>query len=150
MTKRLWWLAGLGLAALAAAANRFPSINDVTTGQTPEYPDLQPRQYPADPQTVFHAVQAVAAQMPGWQVTSVDAAAGVLQAAAWVIPTPFTDDVTVRVEPVEGGSRVQMRSHSRVGKADLGVNARRIRTFLRALDRQMQGSRGPRRGTRRT
>jgi uncharacterized protein (DUF1499 family) len=137
MARRLWWLAGLGLAAMAIAANRFPAINDVTSGQTPEYPDLQPRQYPADPQTVFHAVQTVAARTPGWRITSVDAANGVLQAAAWVLLTPFTDDVTVRVEPVNGGSRVQMRSHSRVGRADLGVNARRIRAFLRALDREL-------------
>jgi uncharacterized protein (DUF1499 family) len=137
MTKRLWWLAGLGLATVAAAVYRIPTINDVTTGQTPEYPDIQPRQYPASPQAVFQAVQAVAARMPGWRVTSVDTTAGVLQAAAWVILTPFTDDVTVRVEPVEGGSRVQVRSHSRVGKTDLGVNAHRIRTFLRALDKEM-------------
>src|SRR6476620_10721680 len=104
MRKRLWWLAGLGLAAVAAAVNRIPAINDVTTGQTPEYPDLQPRQYPAEPRAVFRAVQSVAARMPGWRVTSADAAAGVLQASAWVILTPFTDDVTVRVEPLDSGS----------------------------------------------
>ena len=138
MAKRFWWLAGLGLAAMAAAANRFPAINDVTTGQTPEYPDHQPRQYREDPQTVFRAIEAVAARMPGWRITSADAAERVLHASAWVLLTPFTDDVTVRVEPVEGGSRVQVRSRSRVGKGDLGVNARRIRAFQRALDRELR------------
>jgi uncharacterized protein (DUF1499 family) len=137
MARRLWWLAGLGLAAIAAAASRWPAINDVTTGQTPEYPDLQPRHYPEDPQTVFRAVQTVAVRMPGWRITSQDAAERTLHASAWVLLTPFTDDVTVRVESIKGGSRVRVRSRSRVGKADLGVNARRIRGFLRALDREL-------------
>jgi uncharacterized protein (DUF1499 family) len=135
MAKRRAWLAGIGLAALAAVATRWPAVNDVTTGQTPEYPDLQPRQYPQDPQTVFQAVQTVAKATRGWRVTAVDPATRTLQAEARVLLTPFTDDVTVWVQPADGGSRVEVRSRSRVGRGDLGVNARRIRAFLSSLDR---------------
>ncbi|HTE16356.1 MAG TPA: DUF1499 domain-containing protein [Burkholderiales bacterium] len=39
----------------------------------------------------------------------------------------------MRIKPVNGGSRVDMRSVSRVGRSDLGTNARRIREFLRQL-----------------
>jgi uncharacterized protein (DUF1499 family) len=39
----------------------------------------------------------------------------------------------VRVRPDGAGSRVDVRSVSRVGRSDLGTNARRIRTFVEAL-----------------
>jgi uncharacterized protein (DUF1499 family) len=140
MAKRAWWLAGAGLAALAAFLTRWPAVNDVTTGQSPEYADLKPRQYPRDAQTVFRAAQKVAEGTRGWHITAADPDAGELHAEARVLLTPFTDDVTVWVQPSEGGSRVTVRSHSRVGRGDLGVNARRIRTFLHALDRQLDES----------
>jgi uncharacterized protein (DUF1499 family) len=45
----------------------------------------------------------------------------------------FKDDVVVRVKPEGAGSRVDVRSLSRVGKSDVGKNASRIRAYLRAL-----------------
>ena len=45
----------------------------------------------------------------------------------------FYDDVVVRVTPAEGGSRVDVRSLSRVGGSDVGTNARRIRDYLARL-----------------
>jgi uncharacterized protein (DUF1499 family) len=47
----------------------------------------------------------------------------------------FKDDVVILVTPTEGGkvSQVDMRSVSRVGIGDLGVNAKRIRAFLADL-----------------
>ena len=56
----------------------------------------------------------------------------------------FVDDVWIRISLDELGlTRVDVSSQSRVGKADLGVNARRIARFLHALDRRMQpGTRG--------
>jgi len=132
--RRIGWVLGLGFAAFSVWAARQPLVNDVTTGQTPEYPDLQPRHYTQSSAAVFQAVQAVAASRQGWRVQSVDPRQRVLHAEARVLLTPFTDDVMLRVETVEGGSQVTMRSHSRVGRGDLGVNARRIHTFLHALD----------------
>jgi uncharacterized protein (DUF1499 family) len=45
----------------------------------------------------------------------------------------FKDDVAIRISPAGAGSRVDMRSRSRVGRSDLGANARRIREFLARL-----------------
>jgi hypothetical protein len=46
----------------------------------------------------------------------------------------FKDDVVVRVRPAPGGgSLVDMRSISRVGGSDVGMNAKRVRAFLRDL-----------------
>jgi uncharacterized protein (DUF1499 family) len=39
----------------------------------------------------------------------------------------------VRIRPEGTGSRVDIRSKSRVGESDLGVNARRIRDFIARL-----------------
>jgi uncharacterized protein (DUF1499 family) len=125
---------GLGIAIVVVWAARQPVVNDVTTGQSTEYPDLQPRRYPQDPQFVFRAVQSAAGAQRGWKVRNVDPARRTLLAEARVLLTPFTDDLTVRVDSLDGGSQVVMRSHSRVGRGDLGVNARRIRAFFRALD----------------
>jgi hypothetical protein len=75
------------------------------------------------------------AEKSGWQVVRSDPAHGHVEAAVSVSYIRFHDDVVIRIVPAEGGShsRVDMRSVSRVGVGDLGVNARRIRDFLAAL-----------------
>ena len=45
----------------------------------------------------------------------------------------FKDDVTLLVEPYEEGAVLHIRSASRVGNHDLGVNRRRVRRFFKAL-----------------
>ena len=45
----------------------------------------------------------------------------------------YVDDVVVLWEPKEDGYEVHIRSKSRVGKSDLGTNARRIESFLSQL-----------------
>jgi hypothetical protein len=46
----------------------------------------------------------------------------------------FKDDVVVRIRPAPGGgSLVDMRSISRVGGSDVGMNAKRVRAFLADL-----------------
>lgn len=48
----------------------------------------------------------------------------------------FKDDVVIRVRPApDGGSLVDMRSISRVGGSDVGMNAKRVRAFLADLQR---------------
>ena len=43
----------------------------------------------------------------------------------------FKDDVVVRIRPAPGGgSQIDMRSISRVGGSDVGMNAKRVRAFL--------------------
>ena len=47
----------------------------------------------------------------------------------------FVDDVAVRVRRGGGGSVIDVRSTSRVGRSDLGANAARIRAFRDVLVR---------------
>lgn len=70
----------------------------------------------------------------GWHVVAAVPAEGRLEATARTFWFGFTDDVVVRVRPGEaGGTRVDVRSKSRVGRSDLGTNAARIRRFLQRL-----------------
>lgn len=69
----------------------------------------------------------------GWEVAAVSAEAGRIEATDTTLIMGFKDDVVIRVQ--EAGSRtlVDMRSASRAGESDLGVNAARIRLFLADL-----------------
>jgi uncharacterized protein (DUF1499 family) len=45
----------------------------------------------------------------------------------------FKDDVVIRVTSASGIARVDVRSKSRVGRGDVGANAKRIRQYLQRL-----------------
>lgn len=136
MLKKILRRGAIVLAVLIAlrvvAAFIWPTINDVTTGTTPQYPDLQPQKFKQSYEQVFEAAAAVAHDQ-GWQVAENDLEKGVIQAVATTRLWHFKDDVTVTVSREGDATKVVVRSHSRIGKGDLGANARRIRAFQTAL-----------------
>jgi uncharacterized protein (DUF1499 family) len=144
-------------------AERMPNINDITTDMTnpPQFvkimplrkdaptpaaysgakianqqrayfPDIQPLVLPIAPATAFDYALRTAKDR-GWQIVDASASAGRIEAIATTFWFGFKDDVVVRITPAPGGSRVDMRSVSRVGSGDIGTNAGRIRSFLREL-----------------
>jgi uncharacterized protein (DUF1499 family) len=72
----------------------------------------------------------------GWDVVAVDAGRGRTEATDTTRWFRFKDDVVVRVTPSGNGARVDVRSKSRVGRSDVGTNARRIRTYLAEVERR--------------
>ena len=74
-----------------------------------------------------------AAREAGWAIVDADSGAGRVEATATTGWFGFKDDVVVRIRPEGQGSRVDVRSVSRVGKSDVGTNARRIRAYLDRL-----------------
>ncbi|MBA3730131.1 MAG: DUF1499 domain-containing protein [Sphingomonas sp.] len=99
------------------------------------YGDLRGVRLAAPPAAALGRVEKLA-QSRGWDVAKVDPQAGILEATATTRFFRFKDDVVVRVRPdpgQKGGSIVDMRSISRVGGSDVGVNATRIREFLADL-----------------
>ena len=96
------------------------------------YPDIQPLILNAPLTQAFEAAAAAARAM-GWETVEADRAAGRIEAIATTRLMRFKDDVVVRLRGDVGGVRVDVRSKSRVGRGDLGTNARRIRRFLAAL-----------------
>jgi Protein of unknown function (DUF1499) len=75
------------------------------------------------------------AKARGWDVALNLPADGRLEATATSALFRFKDDIVLRVRPTENGvgSIVDMRSISRVGQSDIGVNAKRVRSFLADL-----------------
>jgi uncharacterized protein (DUF1499 family) len=51
----------------------------------------------------------------------------------------FPDDLAIRVRPLVGQTRIDVRSVSRYGRHDFGVNAKRIETFAREMQTQLDG-----------
>ena len=140
-------LLGLLVGAMVAAvplglqkrARAVPPINDITTElenassqQLKAYPRIQPLMVEAPPAQAFAAALAVAREM-GWEIVAQDAEAGSIAAVATTLWFGFKDDVEVRVTPLAKGSRVDVRSKSRVGRGDAGANARRVREYLERL-----------------
>ena len=110
------------VVARLLAACIWPTINDVRTGATPQYPDLQPQRFAQPYDRVF------------------DAALTTARAQGWVATTRlfrFKDDVTIDVTHEGDGAVVNVRSHSRIGKGDFGTNARRIRRFQAELAQRL-------------
>ncbi len=105
--------------------------------ETPKpYKPLEPLLIDAPRARVFEAALRIAGQ-EGWEIVTSDADAGVLEATHTSSWWGFKDDVAIRIREAEGNTtRVDMRSVSRVGRSDLGANARRISAFLYELDGQ--------------
>lgn len=101
----------------------------VAAAQRKGYPDIQPLELPVSPD-VAYARALAAAQAMGWELAAADAAAGRIEATATTLWFGFKDDVVVRVRPASLGSRIDVRSVSRVGESDVGTNAKRIRAYL--------------------
>jgi uncharacterized protein (DUF1499 family) len=97
--------------------------------QRKAYPDIQPLIVQMPTQVAFARARDAAEGM-GWQVVAADASAGRIEATARTFWFGFKDDVVVRIVPQGTGSRIDVRSVSRVGRSDLGTNARRIREYL--------------------
>jgi len=154
--------AGLAAAAVLVLALRpgadLPAINDITTDpedpplfsatdrdmsypaelfapqQRAAYPDLEPIRVSSAPDQALVLARETAESL-GWEIISVDPAAGLLEAREVSRIFRFVDDVVVRVRPAAVGAVIDVRSKSRDGRGDLGVNARRIRAFAAAIPR---------------
>ena len=98
------------------------------------YPDIKPVEVEAWPPTAFARALDTAKRM-GWAIVAADPVAGRIEATATTPWFGFKDDVVIRITPEPGGSRLDIRSVSRVGQSDLGANAARIRSYVELLDK---------------
>ena len=145
----------LGVVGMALLGGRGkPPIHDISTDlqDPPEFVTVSPPQPGLDPEQQVRAYsdlktlqvalpppaafqRAVAAtQSLGWTLVTADQARGLIEANDTTSWFGFTDDVVVRILPSAMGSKVDVRSTSRVGKSDVGKNAERIREFLEEME----------------
>ena len=125
-------------AATEAPANRGRDLTypegaaDTAAQQAEAYPDLRPIDLDLDAEQAWDAALATAEAL-GWRIVAQDPAARLFEAEAETSVFRFVDDVVVRVRAAGPGAVIDVRSTSRVGVSDLGVNADRIRRFRSAI-----------------
>ncbi|MGH7815469.1 MAG: DUF1499 domain-containing protein [Candidatus Binataceae bacterium] len=98
------------------------------------YGIVAPLKEKLDPAAAFKRVQEVAMRVPAWTITYRNPAAMTIEGVAVSKLFRFPDDFAIQVRPAPGGgSLIEMRSKSRNGKGDFGVNHRRIEHFFDRL-----------------
>jgi uncharacterized protein (DUF1499 family) len=128
---------------VALAAQRSAAPNGLEYGgpavaseQKRAYPDLATLHSPLAPQALFERAQQAAREC-GWQLADANRSDGRIEAVDTSLLYGFKDDIVVRIRADPGGgSLVDVRSASRVGRSDLGANAARIRRYLRLLEKE--------------
>jgi uncharacterized protein (DUF1499 family) len=123
------FVAVLPLRAAAKAANTTDYDAKTAQLQKETYPDIGPLHLDAPPAQAFDRSLAAARGM-GWEIVASDPAQGRIEATATTFWFGFKDDIVVRIAAEGAGSRLDVRSLSRIGKSDVGANARRIRDYL--------------------
>jgi uncharacterized protein (DUF1499 family) len=96
------------------------------------YPDLKPLLLAGTPEAALTRALDVAKAM-GWTIVAFDQTAGRLEATDTTFWYGFKDDIVVRAVAEGDGTKLDVRSVSRVGRSDVGKNAARIRDFLRRM-----------------
>jgi uncharacterized protein (DUF1499 family) len=95
--------------------------------------DPGPLDLPLPSAEALARINAAIGSLPRWRVEATDAAAGTVAATRRTRIFRFTDDVTIRLEPLPTGARLHVRSKSRVGRSDFGQNRRNVLELFRAL-----------------
>jgi hypothetical protein len=106
---------------------------EVAAAQREGYPDIGPVVLEGIPPGLAFSRALAAARGAGWAIVAADSAAGRVEATATTGWFGFKDDVVISVRSEGNGSRLDVRSVSRVGQSDVGTNARRIRAYLRRV-----------------
>ncbi len=102
---------------------------EIAAKQRNAYPDIQPILTGLSPSKAYETALAASREM-GWRIVADDIQEGRIEATATTRWFGFKDDVVIRIVPSGGtGSRLDIRSVSRVGSGDAGTNASRIRAF---------------------
>jgi len=128
----------------SAAGRRVAEVQeeaefDTATHKSPKetpYPMIAPLISPASPDEAFAAALA-AVEARGWTVVLAQPEEGLIDATEESFWFGFRDDIMIRVRSDEAGSRIDIRSTSRVGLSDLGANAKRIRNLLDEIETRL-------------
>jgi hypothetical protein len=128
---------------VAAAKDRSEGDHDVAyEGETiaalqkQGYPDLTGLQLPHNAQDTFTLARQAVTEL-GWQVLAENSSTMpyTIEAVDTSLLFGFKDDVVIRIQQMENGALVDVRSMSRLGQSDLGVNAQRIRSLFEQIGR---------------
>lgn len=114
------------------AENSTDYSAEVALLQKKAYPDIMPALLDLPPAQAFARAERAARAM-GWEIAAAVPEDLRIEATDTTLLFGFKDDVVIRILAADNGSRVDVRSLSRVGRSDFGVNANRIRKYLKQL-----------------
>ncbi len=113
-------------------ANSLDIDPEVIASQKEAYPDIKTLHSKQPIEQVFDRALATAQKL-GWEVYHKNLNTGVIEAVDTTAIMSFKDDVVIRLRTNAQGTLVDLRSISRVGRGDIGANAKRIREFTKAF-----------------
>ncbi|MDZ7718390.1 MAG: DUF1499 domain-containing protein [Balneolaceae bacterium] len=105
--------------------------------QRESYPEIQPLILSHNLQDVMDAAVMLVMDRE-WELVAINRNQGRIEATETVAWFGFKDDVVLRFTETTEGTRVDMRSKSRIGRGDVGVNAQRIEEFLEDLEESLE------------
>lgn len=108
---------------------------EVAEIQKEHYPDIETLQLEVPYSEAFERALD-AARSQSWDIVHSNPSTGIIEATHTLAWYGFKDDVVIRVDTAtvdSTASVVDMRSVSRIGRGDIGVNAWRIRDYLNEL-----------------
>lgn len=116
--------------------------------QRAAYPDITPLQLDLPVRSAYPVVLGVI-QAHKWPIANAQPPAGarrdaVIETTARSMVLGFREDVVIRIMPAGSGSRIDLRSASRVPAPDLGTNAARLRGLLDDIDEAASNAPEPR------
>lgn len=104
--------------------------------QKEHYPELETIRLATDYGTAYELALKAAEAMP-WHIVAESRQNGKIEAYHKLPWYGFVDDVVIRVDSVDTERvTIDVRSKSRIGRGDLGVNAWRIREYIEELKQQ--------------
>lgn len=106
--------------------------SEVALQQRDAYPDINTVRLNVRPEEAFSRALAAARDL-GWNVVTAVPGEGRIEATDTTFWFGFTDDIVIRITPAADHSLTDVRSVSRVGRSDVGTNARRIRAFTKKI-----------------
>lgn len=124
----------VAILPLRAGAQNPPEYGGeaVAAQQRAAFPTIQPVQAPLPPDRAFDLALDTA-EGQGWEIVAAVPSEGRIEATDTTAWWGFKDDIVIRIRPEGSGSRLDIRSESRVGVSDLGTNAARVRAYLAEL-----------------
>ncbi len=111
--------------------------DEVAEQQRSAYPEIEPLRTNLTPEQVYDIALEAANNMRGWEIKGQDRSEGRIEATSTTFWYGFKDDVVIRLQSENGQTVIDVRSKSRVGRGDLGVNARRIDRYLSRVSNAM-------------
>lgn len=103
---------------------------ETAKAQNEFYDGLEPLAVSTNYDIAYDRALETAREMP-WKIVGENREEGRIEAYQKLAWFGFIDDVVIRVDTTDTGSIIDVRSKSRIGRGDLGVNAKRIKAYFK-------------------